>query len=76
MLSIKADLETLQLSPLCYIIEILFRKMTRTVNAMEDIRDILQVKIESSYWDEAYEMALAEPEVPCWLDGEFFDRTA
>ena len=38
---------------------------------MEDIRTVLQVKIESPYWDEAYEMALAEPEIPCWLDGTF-----
>ena len=41
---------------------------------MEDIRSILQVKIESPYWDEAYEMALAEPEIPCWLDSAFLTK--
>lgn len=41
---------------------------------MEDIRTVLQVKIESPYWDEAYEKALAEPEVPCWLDGAFLTK--
>ncbi len=41
---------------------------------MEDIRKILQVKIESPYWDEAYRMALAEPDVPCWLDSAYLTR--
>lgn len=41
---------------------------------MEDIRSILQVKIESPYWDEAYEMALAEPEIPSWLDSAFLTK--
>lgn len=34
---------------------------------MRDIRDILNIKIESPYWDEAYKKALAEPQVPEWM---------
>ena len=41
---------------------------------MEDIRSALQVNIESPYWDEAYEMALAEPEIPSWLDSAFLTK--
>ena len=41
---------------------------------MKDIREILQVNIQSPYWDEAYQMALAEPEIPCWLDSAFLTK--
>ena len=38
---------------------------------MQDIRQILHVKIESPYWDEAYATALAQPEIPKWLTEEY-----
>ena len=41
---------------------------------MKDIREVLQVNIQSPYWDEAYQMALAEPEIPCWLDSAFLTK--
>lgn len=34
---------------------------------MQDIRNILGVKIESPYWDTAYEKAISEPLIPEWL---------
>ena len=34
---------------------------------MNDVRDILNIKIESPYWDEAYAKALSEPAVPEWM---------
>ncbi len=39
---------------------------------MTDIRKILNVDIESPYWDEAYEKALKQPEVPEWLTEKYF----
>ena len=41
---------------------------------MEDIRRILKVNMESPFWDESYKKALAEPEVPRWLDGKFLTQ--
>ena len=38
---------------------------------MQDVRDALGIKIESPYWDEAYEKALSEPLVPEWLTQEY-----
>lgn len=34
---------------------------------MKDLREILNVKVESPFWEEAYTAALAEPELPVWL---------
>jgi len=34
---------------------------------MEDLRKLLNVDIRSPYWEEAYDKALAEPEIPQWL---------
>lgn len=38
---------------------------------MQDIREILGIKIESPYWDEAYEKAISEPLVPEWLTEDY-----
>ena len=41
---------------------------------MQDIREKLNIKIESPYWDEAYKKALSEPEVPDWLTEGFIKK--
>jgi hypothetical protein len=38
-----------------------------------DIRETLNVKIESPFWDEAYEKALSEKGTPEWLTPEFIN---
>ncbi len=38
---------------------------------MRDIREVLNIKIESPYWDEAYKKALAEPQLPEWLTKDY-----
>ena len=38
---------------------------------MQDIREILGIKIESPYWDIAFKKALSEPLVPEWLTEEY-----
>ena len=40
---------------------------------MTDIRELLGIKIESPYWDEAFEMALSDTEIPRWLTQDFLD---
>lgn len=39
---------------------------------MQDIRKILGLEIESPYWDEAFEKALKQPEIPEWLTEKYF----
>ncbi len=34
---------------------------------MNDVRQLLNIKIESPYWDDAYALALNDPEIPQWL---------
>ncbi len=41
---------------------------------MKDVRNLLDIKIESPYWDEAYALALSEPEIPQWLTEEYIRR--
>lgn len=41
---------------------------------MKDIRQTLGVKIESPYWDKAYNLALEEKQVPDWLTVEYIDK--
>lgn len=38
---------------------------------MQDIREILGIKIESPYWDEAYEKATSDSVVPEWLSEKY-----
>lgn len=38
---------------------------------MQDIREILGIKIESPYWNDAYEKALSEPLIPQWLTEDY-----
>ncbi len=42
-----------------------------TDKEMNDVRDMLQIKIESPYWDEAYKLALSEADVPEWMTEEY-----
>lgn len=41
---------------------------------MEDVRKLLNVDIQSPYWQEAYEKALAEPEIPQWLTESYLRK--
>ncbi|MBE7041385.1 MAG: hypothetical protein E7400_05410 [Ruminococcaceae bacterium] len=41
---------------------------------MQDVREVLNIKIESTYWDEAYKKALSEPEIPEWLTEGFIRK--
>lgn len=41
---------------------------------MQDVREILNIKVESPYWDEAYKKALSEPGVPDWLTEGFIRK--
>lgn len=38
---------------------------------MQDIRKTLGIKIESPYWDKAYEKALSQPSIPEWLTVDY-----
>lgn len=38
---------------------------------MEDVRRLLGIKIESTYWDEAYAKAKKDPQVPEWMSQEY-----
>ncbi len=38
---------------------------------MYDVRKALNIKIESPYWDDAYKLALNEPQIPSWLTEEY-----
>lgn len=40
---------------------------------MSDIRDTLNTRVESPFWDEAYAKALLDEEIPTWLTPEFIN---
>ena len=40
---------------------------------MSDIRDTLNIRVESPFWDEAYAKALLDEEIPTWLTPEFIN---
>ncbi len=41
---------------------------------MDDVREILGIKIESPCWDKAYSLAVKEPQAPYWLTTEYIEK--